>query len=58
MLAIDPPALLARNFIFDAYGGAVHWIYNLDEQGWMLVLCGALVVGFYFLRGFGSRTNF
>ena len=31
---------------------------RLDRQQWVYVFFAALVVGFFFTRGFGSRTNY
>jgi hypothetical protein len=42
----------------DVYNHAMHWMNGLDKQDWLLVLVGAVVVGFLALRGFGSRTNY
>ena len=58
MLGIDPPMLLARGIVSNAYSGVVHWVYNLDRQGWFVVLCCAVVIGVFALRGFGSRTDY
>jgi len=33
-------------------------IENLDTQEWTLVLLGAIVIGIFCMRGFGSRTNY
>jgi hypothetical protein len=30
----------------------------LDKQEWLLVLIAAVVIGFFALRGFGSRSNY
>ncbi len=44
--------------VSDAYNRTMHWFYSLDMQGWFLVLCGAVVLGAFCLRGFGSRSNY
>jgi hypothetical protein len=58
MLGIDPPVLLASGIVSKAYGGAIHWIDSLDREGWFLVLCGAVIAGYFCLRGFGSRSDY
>jgi hypothetical protein len=42
----------------EVYKQAMHWVSGMDKQEWLLVLIGAVVVGFLALRGFGSRTNY
>ena len=36
----------------------VDFICGLDPQQWFLVLVAAVIVGFLFLRGFGSRSGY
>jgi hypothetical protein len=36
----------------------MHWVNTIDSQDWLLVLVAAVVIGFFMLRGFGSRTNY
>jgi hypothetical protein len=31
---------------------------QLDTQHWLYVLVGVVIVGFFCLRGFGSRSNY
>jgi hypothetical protein len=31
---------------------------RLDRQQWTIVFFAALVIGFFFTRGFGSRSNY
>ena len=33
-------------------------IQNLDREDWFLVLCCVVVVGFFCMRGFGSRAGY
>jgi hypothetical protein len=40
------------------YRDTVNWLFNLDSQEWFLAMCAALVIGFFALRGFGSRSNY
>ena len=37
---------------------ALRYLERLDTQGWVLLLLGVIVVGFFCLRGFGSRSNY
>jgi hypothetical protein len=58
MLGFNLPAPLAIIFVSKAYSDVVRWVNRLDRQGWFLVLCCAVVVGFFCLRGFGSRSDY
>jgi hypothetical protein len=40
------------------YNEAWSWMNHLDRQEWLLILIGAVAVGFWSLRGFGSRSNY
>jgi hypothetical protein len=42
----------------DVYNQAMRWVSSLDKQDWMLLLTAALVLGFFALQGFGSRSNY
>jgi hypothetical protein len=42
----------------DVYRYAMRWFNGLDKQEWLLVLIAAVVIGFFALRGFGSRSNY
>jgi hypothetical protein len=42
----------------DLYIHAQRWVNGLDKQEWLLMLVAAMVLGFFLLRGFGSRTNY
>ncbi len=33
-------------------------IDSMDTQQWLLVLWGVIVVGFFCMRGFGSRSQY
>jgi hypothetical protein len=57
-LATPIGALLASNFVSQAWNGAMQWINHLDRNAWLLVLCGVLAIGAFCLRGFGSRSNY
>ena len=37
---------------------AMRWVNNIDSQDWLIVLVVAVVLGFFMLRGFGSRSNY
>jgi hypothetical protein len=32
--------------------------YSLSRQEWIFVFVGALVIGYFCMRGFGSRANY
>jgi hypothetical protein len=34
------------------------WMLSLDRQEWLTVLVAVTVVGFFCMRGFGSRSNY
>ena len=40
------------------YKETVSWLFRLDSQEWFLAMCAALLIGFFALRGFGSRSNY
>jgi hypothetical protein len=40
------------------YKDTVAWLFKLDSQEWFLAMCAALIIGFFALRGFGSRSNY
>jgi hypothetical protein len=40
------------------YKETVDWLFKLDSQEWFLAMCAALLIGFFALRGFGSRSNY
>ena len=37
---------------------AIDLIDGMGTQEWMLVLVGVIVLGFFCMRGFGSRSNY
>ncbi len=55
---IMPELLLESNFVFNAWAQCLHWVGHLDRQGWFIVFCCAMVIGCFWLRGFGSRANY
>jgi len=34
------------------------WINHIDRTQWFFILLAVLISGAYFLRGFGSRSNY
>jgi len=42
----------------DLYTRAMHWVNTIDSQDWLAGAVAAVVIGFFMLRGFGSRTNY
>jgi hypothetical protein len=36
----------------------VHYAERLSPQRWLLVMAAMVIVGAYFLRGFGSRSRY
>jgi hypothetical protein len=44
--------------MWDYYDNTVSWLLRLDSQEWFLAMCAALIIGFFALRGFGSRSNY
>ena len=59
-LALGAPLcfVLADGYVSEAWRGAVNFVYHLDRQEWLLVLCGVVIIGAFCLRGFGSRSNY
>ncbi len=31
---------------------------SFDRQEWIFVMAGSVIIGYFFLRGFGSRTTY
>jgi hypothetical protein len=44
--------------MWNYYKETVGWLFKLDSQEWFLAMCAALLIGFFALRGFGSRSNY
>lgn len=42
----------------DLWRDLMRLINRMDMQEWALVLVGAIIVGFFCLRGFGSRSKY
>jgi hypothetical protein len=42
----------------DIFNHAMRWVNSIDSQDWLIVLVVAVVLGFFMLRGFGSRSNY
>jgi hypothetical protein len=57
--ACDRRHALTRYFaMWTYYKESVAWLFKLDSQEWFLAMCAALLIGFFALRGFGSRSNY
>ena len=41
-----------------AYVTFMRFVNQIDPQQWMLILCTVLILGVFFLRGFGSRSSY
>jgi hypothetical protein len=37
---------------------SMNWINQIDRQQWFFILLAVLVMGAFWLRGFGSRSNY
>ena len=44
--------------ISQVINAAFRWAESLNMQQWMLVLLAVLAMGVFFLKGFGSRSNY
>jgi hypothetical protein len=44
--------------MWNYYKQTVDLLFRLDSQEWFLAMCAALLIGFFALRGFGSRSNY
>jgi hypothetical protein len=53
-----PLCFVLGSFVGQVWSTATNWVNHLDRQAWLFVLCTVLVIGAYFLRGFGSRSNY
>lgn len=40
------------------YSDAMHFIARLDKQEWLGVLVAVTIIGFFCMRGFGSRSSY
>jgi hypothetical protein len=36
----------------------MQWVLSLDRQEWLIVLLVVTVIGFFCMRGYGSRSNY
>lgn len=36
----------------------MQWVLSLDRQEWLIVLLVVTVLGFFCMRGYGSRSNY
>ena len=46
------------NHVQNAVSSTFKWSGNLSESQWFLVLVAVVIVGLFFLRGYGSRANY
>ena len=37
---------------------ALYYVNHMDQQDWLLALAVVVVIGFYCMRGFGSRSSY
>lgn len=44
--------------IFGLGDSAIQQVGHLDRQQWLYVFVGLVIIGFFCLRGFGSRNSF
>ena len=47
-----------QRLINDILNPILHWSGNLKSTHWMMIMVVVVVCGFFFLRGFGSRTSY
>lgn len=45
-------------WMHDGYSVGWQWVDHLDRDGWLLLLATTTVMGFFCLRGYGSRNNY
>lgn len=46
------------HLVSDVWGGLVRATGHLGREEWLAVFAIVVVIGSYFLRGFGSRTGY
>jgi hypothetical protein len=46
------------DYLWNIGGYALNYTGRLERQQWIVVFTICLVVGFFFTRGFGSRSNY
>lgn len=39
-------------------GPLFNFCCSFNRQDWIYVMAGSVIIGYFFLRGFGSRTNY
>jgi hypothetical protein len=44
--------------LWEPYYYVMHWLNSRNPQEWFLLLIAVLVLGAFFLRGFGSRSKY
>ena len=44
--------------MYDLYRSTMRAVERFDTQDWMLVMICAVIIGFFCLRGFGSRSGY
>lgn len=40
------------------YNAMMSWALSLNRQEWLIVLVAVTVLGFFCMRGYGSRNNY
>lgn len=56
--AREDPDLLTHSDMGDLWTNFVRWFMTLNMQEWFLVLVGIVVLGAFWLRGHGSRSEY
>jgi hypothetical protein len=46
------------NFYHQSQRAVNGWVLSLNRQEWLIVLVAVTVIGFFCMRGFGSRNNY
>ncbi len=52
------PGAGSVRYVFHAFDQVFGHLEHLNRQEWLLVLVGVVIVGFFCLRGFGSRSSY
>lgn len=45
-------------WFYESYNTSWNWLNQLDRQEWLMLLLVGMVVGFFCMRGFGSRSKY
>lgn len=42
----------------ELYRSAMRWMNTMDQQDWLILAASCVALGFFLLRGMGSRSSY